>query len=163
VLTDLVEILTRMGIEPLSKGEPSRPQRRFTEHRIVEPPVAAVQYGQTQFSIDLDPDHAPSAGAAPAAGVGIAIGDKVVLLFSDDKRRMSVRLTEGANDLEKGRLSVASPLGLAILGAEEDDEIELLLENGRQRKALIESVEKNHADSYSRQHSLSVPVVYAMD
>jgi very-short-patch-repair endonuclease len=46
VLTDLVETLTRMGIEPLGKGEPSRRQRRFTEHRIVEPPVAAVHYGR---------------------------------------------------------------------------------------------------------------------
>jgi len=55
---------------------------------------------------------------------------------------MSVRLSESGNDLEKGRLSVNSPLGKAILGAEEGDEVELPLENGRQRKVLIESVEK---------------------
>ena len=67
---------------------------------------------------------------------------QVVLIFSDDQKRISVRLSEGGNDLEKGRLSASSPLGKAILGAEEGDEVELPLENGRQRKVLIESVEK---------------------
>jgi transcription elongation GreA/GreB family factor len=38
---------------------------------------------------------------------------------------------------------VSSPLGKSILGAEEGDEVELPLESGRQRKVLIESVEKN--------------------
>jgi transcription elongation GreA/GreB family factor len=73
----------------------------------------------------------------------VAVGDKVVLLFSDDNKRISARLSEGTNDLEKGQLSVSSPLGQAILGAEEGDEVELPLENGRQRKVLIESVEKH--------------------
>jgi very-short-patch-repair endonuclease len=146
VMADLVETLTRMGIEPLGKGE-GRPQRRFTEHRIVEPPAAAAERpGLTELSgIDLGPVHAATAGAASAPGTGIAIGDKVVLLFSDDQKRISARLTEGSNDLEKGRLSVTSPLGQAILGAEEGDEVELPLENGRQRKALIESIEKSPA------------------
>ena len=78
-------------------------------------------------------------GSAPA---GIGLGDKVVLIFSDDQKRISARLSESSNDLEKGRLSASSPLGKAILGAEEGDEVELPLENGRQRKVLIESVEK---------------------
>jgi transcription elongation GreA/GreB family factor len=54
----------------------------------------------------------------------------------------SVRVSKGANDPEKGRLSATSPLGKAILGAEEGDEVELPLENGRQRKVLVETVEK---------------------
>src|SRR5262249_52634452 len=75
--------------------------------------------------------------------VGIGLGDKVVLVFADDHKRISARLSDGANDLEKGRLSVSSPLGKAILGAEEGDEVDLPLENGRQRKVLIENVEKS--------------------
>jgi transcription elongation GreA/GreB family factor len=70
------------------------------------------------------------------------LGDKVVLLFSDDHKRISVRLTEGANYPEKGRLSITSPLGHAILGAEEGDEVELTLENGRGRRVLVESIER---------------------
>ena len=37
VLNELIEMLTRMGIQPIGKGAAVRPQRRFTEHRIVEP------------------------------------------------------------------------------------------------------------------------------
>ena len=76
------------------------------------------------------------------SAAGIGLGDKVVLIFADDQKRISVRVSEGGNDLEKGRLSASSPLGKAILGAEEGDEVELPLENGRQRKVLIEGVEK---------------------
>jgi hypothetical protein len=143
-VTDLVETLTRMGIEPLGKTETRRTQRRFTEHRTIEPPVAVAETaGLPEFTgIVFGSDHVAAADAAPAPGTGIAIGDKIVLLFSDNQKRISVRLTEGSNDLDKGRLSIASPLGQAILGAEEGDEIELAIENGRQRKALIESVEK---------------------
>ena len=53
-----------------------------------------------------------------------------------------MRLTEGANDLEKGQLAIASPLGQAVLGAEEGDEVDIQLDDGRRRKALIETVEK---------------------
>lgn len=79
------------------------------------------------------------------AAAGIGLGDKVVLVFSDDQKRLSVRLSETFDDLGKGQLAIASPLGRAIFGAEEGDEVELLLENGRRRKVLIESVDKSPA------------------
>ena len=40
VMNELFEMLTRMGIEPVGKNETSRPKRRFTEHRTVEPAAA---------------------------------------------------------------------------------------------------------------------------
>ena len=64
------------------------------------------------------------------AGHGIGLGDKVVLVFADDQKRISVRLSDGSDDLEKGRLSVSSPLGKAILGAEEGDEVDLPSKTG---------------------------------
>jgi transcription elongation GreA/GreB family factor len=76
---------------------------------------------------------------------GIAIGDKIVLLFADDKRRLSLRVTEATHDLEKGLLSSTSALGKAIAGAEEGDEIEFQQDGGNLRKALIESVGKGLA------------------
>ena len=142
VLNELVEMLTRMGIEPVGKSETSWPERQFTEHRTIKP-VAAEQPSSGEVSgIDLD-GLAAMAGEATLAATGIGPGDKVVLVFADDHKRISARLTEGDNDLEKGRLSVSSPLGKSILGAEEGDEVELPLENGRQRKVLIETVEKS--------------------
>jgi transcription elongation GreA/GreB family factor len=145
MLNDLVETLTRMGIEPPGKSETGRPERRFTEHRTIEPAAAEPSAQGEVAGIDLSALEDESADAAAPSAAGIGLGDKVVLLFSDDQKRISVRLSEGGNDLKKGRLAIGSPLGKAILGAEEGDEVELALENGRQRKVLIESVEKNPA------------------
>lgn len=143
VLNDLLETLTRMGIEPLAEGETSRPQGRFTEHRVVER-AGAPELSAVSQAAGVDP-NAFEVGIVdtPLSSLaGVALGDKVVLLFSDDQKRVSARLWEGIDDLEKGRLSVSSPIGSAILGAEEGDEVELSFENERQRKVLIESVEK---------------------
>ena len=62
------------------------------------------------------------------------------MLFSEDERRISLQLTEATHDLEKGLLSSTSPLGEALLGVEEGDEIEFEQVDGSRRKALIESV-----------------------
>jgi len=143
VLGDLIEMLTRMGIQPLGKDEAARSQRRLTEHRIVEPTSTLARSESDVAAIDLDGINLIAARAPGLVTAGIELGDKVVLVFADNQKRISVRLFEGSNDLEKGRLSASSPLGRAILGAEEGDEVELPLENGRQRKLLIESVEKS--------------------
>jgi very-short-patch-repair endonuclease len=142
VLNELVEMLTRMGIEPVSKSKTSRPERRFTAHRTIERVAAEPPPPADVAGIDMG-GLAEMAEDATLAAAGIGLGDKVVLVFADDPKRISARLTEGANDLEKGRLAVSSPLGKSILGAEEGDEVELPLENGRQRRVLIESVEKS--------------------
>jgi very-short-patch-repair endonuclease len=144
VLNELVEMLTRMGIQPISKSESGRPERRFTEHRTIEPAVAEPPAEEVTGIDAGDLETAAAENAIPVAA-GISLGDKVVLVFADDLKRISVRLSEGGNDLEKGRLSIDSPLGKSILGGEEGDEVDLPLENGRQRKVLIESVEKGPA------------------
>ncbi len=142
VVSELVETLTRMGIEPTRGDNTEHPRRRFTEHRTIEPPApVADPLSLSEIAIDIELAD-PPATDEKTAGPGVAVGDKVVLLFSDDQKRISVRVTDGANDLQKGRLSLNSPLGVAILGAEEGDEVELSLENGRQRKVLIEAVTK---------------------
>ena len=83
------------------------------------------------------------AAAGPGGiSVGVKIDDKIVVLFGDDQKRLSLRLTESTHDLEKGLLSSTTPLGKAVRGAEEGDEIEFEQEDGRRRKALIESVER---------------------
>jgi hypothetical protein len=70
-----------------------------------------------------------------------AVGDKLVLLFGDDQRRVSLRLTESNHDINKDLLSSASALEKAIKGAEEGDEIEFDQDDGQRRKVLIESVD----------------------
>jgi very-short-patch-repair endonuclease len=140
VLNDVIEMLTRMGIQPIAADETRKSGQKFTEHRIVEPTPMERMPAEDPTRILSDIDSG-ALEALPALGIGI--GDKVVLIFADDQKRISVRLSNGTNDLEKGRLSASSPLGKAILGAEEGDEVDLPLDNGRQRKVLIESVQKN--------------------
>jgi very-short-patch-repair endonuclease len=142
VMNDLIDSLTRMGIEPLGKGETGRSERRFTEHRTVQPSAKdAATTGDVGIDLSGLEDEKADALGAP----GIGLGDKVVLVFSDDNKRISARLSEHGDDVDKGRLSMNSPLGKAILGAEEGDEVELFLESGRRRKVLIESVDKSSA------------------
>jgi very-short-patch-repair endonuclease len=140
VMIDLTETLTRMGIEPVPANSKDQRSNRFTEHRVVHP-AAVDQDNLLILEPHLSGRHAAPEARSGTIRRGISLGDKVVLLFSDDHKRMSVRLTEGTNYLEKGRLSVTSPLGRAILGAEEGDEVELTLENGKSRTVLIESIE----------------------
>jgi very-short-patch-repair endonuclease len=148
VIADLLETLSRMGIEPIGRdGSGLRPSR-YTEHRIVQPPTMTTGPAEVP---ELDgiilSQEMPLSTIVMPAQPNISVGDKVVLLFSDDLRRRSVRLVEGKSDLEKGQLSVSSPLGQAVLGAEEGEEIEFRLDDGRQRKALIESVVKSSASA----------------
>jgi transcription elongation GreA/GreB family factor len=88
----------------------------------------------------VDIDQPSSTRSEPLAAVGL--GDKVVLFFSDTNKRLSARLFEDGEDLEKGRLSIHSVLGRVVSRSEEGDEIEYS-EGGRARKVLIESVEKS--------------------
>jgi Transcription elongation factor, GreA/GreB, C-term len=149
VMADLFETLSRMGIEPLGNTDGARPLRRYTEHRKIELPQATVVASKTNGAVASKTNGAvglvSERGASDNAGAvaaGIGVGDRVVVLFADDHRRISVRLTTSANDPERGMLSITSPLGRAILGAEEGDEIEFQLDDDRLRKGLIESVQK---------------------
>lgn len=137
VIDDLCEMLSRLGIEPMPKGVNGKAPHNFTEYRTVHPPSAF----QADAILVEESENGEAARSHPMFDSKIGVGDKIVLVFSDDQKRLSARLVDGPNDLEKGRLSAQSPLGQAILGAEEGDEIDLTLENGEQRKVLIESVE----------------------
>ncbi len=136
VMSDLVGMLSRMGIEPMTQQSAGPTQNRFTEHRTIsapdEVPVSSPQTAKI--------DRQSPTGPEPLNAVGL--GDKVVLFFADTNKRLSARLFEDGEDLEKGRLSMHSVLGRVVCSGEEGDEIEFS-ESGRARKVLIESVEKS--------------------
>jgi very-short-patch-repair endonuclease len=148
IINDLCEMLSRLGIEPISRDSIGNTKHRFTEHRTVQPAADSLP---GTMDPSLEEDVHLDVGLTAATETKICVGDKVVLVFSDDQKRLSARLVDGANDLEKGRLSVQSPLGQAVLAAEEGDEIELPLQNGMQRKVLIESVEGAFAAQIAEQ------------
>jgi transcription elongation GreA/GreB family factor len=76
------------------------------------------------------------------SATGPSLGDKVVLFFADTSKRLSVRIFEDGEDLDKGRLSIHSPLDKAVSKSEEGDELELV-DSNQVRKIMIESVEKS--------------------
>jgi hypothetical protein len=135
-MSDLVGMLSRMGIEPMTQQDVGQTQNRFTEYRTIstpdEAPVSSTQTAEV--------DQHSRTWSEPLNAIGL--GDKVVLFFADTNKRLSVRLFEDGEDLEKGRLSIHSMLGRVVCSGEEGDEIEFS-ESARARKVLIESVEKS--------------------
>jgi transcription elongation GreA/GreB family factor len=124
VTADLVAALEREGIAPMG-GEAGRAAAaRVVEHRVAEAPAAGAE--------------APRAERETAAE-RIAVGDRVALLFPD-RRRLTLRLTEGVDDHAGGLLSVATPLGAAVARAEEGDEVEVAEGEGEPTRVLVEAV-----------------------
>ena len=72
---------------------------------------------------------------------GIAVGDRVVVQYLDDRKQLAFSLTRDRDDVLNGFLSSSSPLGAELLGKSEDDEIEIG-ETGRARRILILKVER---------------------
>jgi Transcription elongation factor, GreA/GreB, C-term len=120
----------------LPAPDAGRTQNRFTEYRMISTPDEVPLSSTQTADIDLQ----TSTRSEPLTAVGL--GDKVVLFFADTNKRLSARLFEDGEDLEKGRLSIHSALGRVVCSGEEGDEIEFS-ESGRARKVLIESVEKS--------------------
>lgn len=146
VMADLVATLSRLGIEPQRDGETAPRPGVMTEQRTAE---AATR--PSDISIAPDVDDATSLRDETATS-GLDIGDRAVLQVSGDRMRISVAITEAADDLTAGRLSARSALGRALLGAEEGDEIELDEddERGQPRRVLVEHIEKGEPQAAAR-------------
>jgi transcription elongation GreA/GreB family factor/very-short-patch-repair endonuclease len=78
-----------------------------------------------------------------SANIRIEVGDRVrVRYLSGDKKDLDVQLTSGPSAINEGLVNASTPLGEALLGAEEQDEVEVLVGN-QVRKATVSSIEKN--------------------
>ncbi|MGJ4933146.1 AAA domain-containing protein [Bradyrhizobium sp. HKCCYLRH3083] len=147
VMNDLFEQLARLGIEPVGNDAATHHGRKLTEYRVITPPQEEplIPVALEDISRDLRGLAEDDASFTD----GISVGDRVVLIYADTKARISVRLTNDSTDIEKGRLSVTSPLGQAICGAEEGTEVEFG-DSGRTRTILIESVQKDIGEMTGR-------------
>ena len=124
VMADLFAVLERDGIAPVLGEEGATVAARIVEHRVIAVPPAAAEAAST----------APEPRAER-----IGVGDRVALLFAD-RRRLTLRLTESADDHAGGLLSIATPLGEAVARAEEGDEIEVPQDGGEPARVLVEAV-----------------------
>ena len=83
---------------------------------------------------DLDEDY--------GFGVEVGAGDTVQFRYlSDPDKVLKVTLDELINDPSKGIVGIFEPLGEALLGTEEGDEIDVLI-GSHLRRAIVEKVEQ---------------------
>jgi hypothetical protein len=71
----------------------------------------------------------------------IRVGDRVLVEYFDDKKQLTITLTHDESDVIRGLWPITSPLGQALLGYSEEDEIEYTVD-GRTRRVLIRRIER---------------------
>jgi transcription elongation GreA/GreB family factor/very-short-patch-repair endonuclease len=131
---ELIETLTSLGIDPIKEGPAANYGNRYVEHRTSELPGKIGEKNEEPDAIDYD--KVEEAQAVLKAG----LGDRIILHLKDEKRVLAVKLTESEDDHDRGLLSMASPLGRAVSGAQEGDEIDLTLADGIERTIFVETI-----------------------
>ena len=154
---DLIATLDRLNIAPL--GADISPFE-WTEHRMVSSQSRATAAGleEEEETIKTGPSEKPKASPfeiaealSPAraeressdsfANGGVKVGDFVVVRYNDTNKLRRIFLSDTENKPEDGIVHVAQPLGVAVLGAEVDDEIQFPHGKGT-RSAVIERIER---------------------
>jgi transcription elongation GreA/GreB family factor len=77
-------------------------------------------------------------------GMVVEIGDRVQVQMSGDTRVRVVKLTSDKHDPDLGIISAQHPSGAALLGAEEDEEIEFEID-GKPHRWMIIKIERERA------------------
>lgn len=123
-----------MGIHP---AESAHPSVRYTLHFEAQTCNEARGSSNALTGAEAKGERRwPGAAGFRTNPEGIGIGDRVVIQYLDDGKRITVRLTNGRTDIVNGLLDVSSPLGAELVGKTEDDEVEIDLD-GRLRRVLI--------------------------
>jgi hypothetical protein len=112
----------------------------WTEFRTTAPPEMV---GFDELAPAPDAALSPAAAilsATPAedAGNAVEIGDRVQVQVGEDTRVRVITLTADRSDRDLGIISVRHPAGAALLGAQEDEEIEFEFDNKPRQWMVIE-------------------------
>ena len=108
-----------------SAGESSRLQDLFHTTQPAFDPVPPLDDGQ-ETSVEAPPVTMPPAPSHTAEVVEVGDTVEVIYLQGEHKAR-EVTLSKTRNAPDLGIVHVSEPLGMALLGAEEDDEVELMV------------------------------------
>jgi hypothetical protein len=85
-------------------------------------------------------------GNFASSETAVEVGDRVRIRFlTGDKKTLEITFTDGENDPENGNININEPLGRAVIGAEEGDEVDVLV-GSFIRNTLIESITKGTAE-----------------
>ena len=75
----------------------------------------------------------------------VSVGDTVrVRYLTDDKRTVNITISKSGTDLSRGIINELAPMAKALLGAEQGDEVEVLI-GSYIRSAVIENISTNSA------------------
>jgi hypothetical protein len=142
-LDDLVWALGSLGIEPMSARETSTV---WTEFRTIAPPetVGFDQLVPTPDAVLTPSSSVLSETLAEDAENTVEIGDRVQVQVGEDTRVRVITLTAGRSEPDLGIISVRHPAGAALLGAQEDEEIEFEIDN-KPRQWMVIKIEKRQA------------------
>jgi very-short-patch-repair endonuclease len=145
-LDDLVRALGSLGIEPMSAREASTV---WTEFRTTAPPetVGFDQLAATPDAVLTPASAVPSETLAEDAENTVEIGDRVQVQVGEDTRVRVITLTADRSDPDLGIISVRHPAGAALLGAQEDEEIEFEIDN-KPRQWMVIKIEKGQAAAH---------------
>jgi very-short-patch-repair endonuclease len=139
-IDDLVRSLTALDIAPLGDNQS---QNVWTEFRSVspKPPKSAAQEEPDEQGVPQR-DFASSSARTPTLSVsGVEVGDRIQVQTSGDKHVRVVTLTSNKHDPDLGIISANHPSGAALLGAEEDEEIEFEI-GGRSHRWVVLHIQK---------------------
>jgi hypothetical protein len=124
------------------------------EFEYVKPPEAEQPSQNAHDAVVLPLfKEDPAAAATPTApqpqrpspeGSGIAIGDTVrVRYLTDDRKTLRITISRSQSDPSQGIINCDTPIARALLGAEEGDEVEVLV-GSYVKPAIVEAVIKSN-------------------
>ena len=141
-LNDLQSTLKEHGIEPMLYQSDS--SYTTTEHRVIEPEIPTEEEEDSREESQEEPereqgaDHRESDDAFSNSDTIVELNDIVTYLDMDEPEGLKkVRIVQGSSNPDYGEISQRTPLGEAMLGASEGDEIEAFLPTGVSRFHIV--------------------------
>ena len=137
-MDDLIRSLKAMKIDPLGAAEmPSV----WTEFRTISEKRDRDDIAETSQLYREDMLVRPARKQFEDPDNVVGIGDRIQIQGSTDGRVRVITLTADRHDPDLGFISASRPEGAAMLGSQEDEEVEFEL-NGRPTRWMIVKIEK---------------------
>jgi transcription elongation GreA/GreB family factor/very-short-patch-repair endonuclease len=142
-IDDLVRSLKALEIEAVGAGEAPTV---WTEFRTASPKGREQAAPPAEETTSAHKDETTAAADMPAEdkGIVVEIGDRIQVQMSGDTRVRVVKLMSDKHDPDLGIISARHPSGAALLGAEEDEEIEFEID-GKPHQWMIVKIERERA------------------
>ena len=155
-----LHLVNRLVHNPRQEGERLRKvivdrlaALKAREHEFVRRPQAPVVVPQTMAEASPADDEVRSAPVpirlTPIAKAErrVEVGDTVKFRYlTDDRRTIKVTISKAQSDTSRGIIHHRTPVASALLGAEEGDEVEVLV-GSYIRPAVVENISKSIGDS----------------